>query len=92
MVDVQQLRATVAADEDEVGTSWADAPAVAASTVGMTNTSGRKVLACVVGGTVTVIKINDVTTGATAGPILLRPGAVLKITYSGAPTINWLYA
>lgn len=75
-----------------VGT-WTGAPALAASTVDMVNTSAWPVEVGISSGTVTVIKKNTVTiTGATSGRFYLRPGGKISITYSVAPTLQWLYA
>ena len=74
--------------------AWAGAPAVAATTVGMANTSGYPVVAYVIanGATITVIKVNGVTTGVITGPIRLGPGDVLANTFSGGtPAIAWIY-
>lgn len=78
--------------------AWADAPSLAASTVDMVNTSGRDVNVFIVGaGTVSVVKIDGVTTGlvsttAPVGWVRLRRGGVLNLTYSVAPTLHWIYA
>ncbi len=90
MVDVQQLRVTEAA-ADSLDVQWAGAPALAASTVDMKNTSGAPVTVYVSGGTVTVIKVGGVTTGLTSGSFRLRRNALLNITYSVAPTLKWLF-
>jgi hypothetical protein len=59
----------------------------------MTNTSGWTVEVGISSGTVTVVKKNGVTlTAITSGRITLRPGATLNITYSVAPTLQWVYA
>jgi hypothetical protein len=92
VVDVAQLRTTQAAANDLAPDgAWSGAPSLAASTVAMTNTSGYNVNVYVSAGTVTVIKVDDVTTGLTAGSFRLRPGSALKITYSGAPTLAWIF-
>lgn len=92
-MDVQQFLVTEAAVDDEAPDgAWAGAPALAASTVDMVNTSGRRVVVYVSAGTVTVIKVDGVTTGLTAGSFPLRRGSTLNITYSVAPTLHWVYA
>ena len=93
MVDVQQLRATQAASNaEQAGGAWADAPDLAASTVAMTNTSGLPVNVYISAGTVTVVKVDDATTGLTTpATVPLRPGSALKITYSVAPTLAWIF-
>jgi hypothetical protein len=94
MVDVAQLRTTQAAENlTRPNGTWSGAPALAASTVDMKNTSGYDVEVGVSGGTVTVIKKNGVTlTATTAGRFRLRPNATINITYSVAPTMQWIYA
>lgn len=99
MVDVQQLLATQAAADDEAPDgAWAGAPSLAASTVDMVNTSGRRLQVFIAGsGTITVVKVDGVTTGlvsttAFCGMVILKPGSVLNITYSVAPTLHWIYA
>ena len=99
MVDVQQLRATAAASEAAYDDgAWAGAPSLASSTVDMVNTSGRRLQVYIAGaGTITVVKVDGVTTGLTSttaycGMVILRPGSTLNITYSVAPTLHWIYA
>ena len=80
--------------------TWSGAPALAASTVSMTNTTAWPVEVYITGGTWTVLKKNGVTiTGATSANVgtvpfklTLRPGATWAVTYSVAPTAQWLYA
>ena len=94
-MDVQQLNVTlVAAAEANPTGVWAGAPALAASTVAMTNTSGFDVIVGISAGTVTVVKKNGVTLTAITTPaqVHLRPGHTLAITYSVAPTLQWVYA
>jgi hypothetical protein len=92
-MDVQQFLVTKAAvDAEAPQGAWADAPDLAASTVAMVNDSGYDVAVYVSSGTVTVIKVDDVTTGLTSGSFVLRSGSALKITYSVAPTLAWVYA
>ena len=91
MVDVDQLRTTQRVANSGVPTGdWSGKPAVPASTVAETNTADETMWVEVAGGTVTVVKVNDVTIGArTSGMFLLRPGDTIKITYSVAPTWQW---
>jgi hypothetical protein len=94
-MDVQQWNTTQAAADEENPTGlWASAPSLAATTVKMTNTSGFPVrVYCTGGASVTVIKVNDVTTGAIAGSFYLRRGDNIALTYtSTAPTVKWFYA
>lgn len=93
-MDVQQYNATMeAVDADNPVGVWADAPALAASTVAMTNTSGYPVVVGISAGTVTVVKKNDVTLTAVTTPAQVRLGRghTIAITYSVAPTLQWMY-
>lgn len=91
-MDVTQYNTLVAAaDELRPSGAWSGAPTLAATTVPMTNSSGRAVSVDVIGGTVTVIKVDGVTTGFTAGTFRLRHGQTIAITYSVAPTLTWYY-
>lgn len=72
-------------------------PAVPASTVAATNTTGYRATVYVKAGTLTVVTINGVSinqtaTAGTAFPIphLLDPGGTIAITYSVAPTWVWV--
>lgn len=97
MVDVQQLRVTQAAVDAAYpppSGAWADAPDVADTDEDMTNDSGYRVTAYVIanGATITAIKVNGVTTGRTAGAIILKNGDTLTLTYTVAtPAIAWIY-
>lgn len=73
--------------------AWAGAPALAATTVAMVNSSGYPVNVYVFSSTVTVMKINGVTTGLTnEGTLRLGPGDTCALTYaSGTPTLAWIY-
>jgi hypothetical protein len=87
MVDVAQLRTTMAAnDELKPDGDWADKPAIPASTVAATNDSPHLMWVEVVGGTVTVVAVDGTTTGRTSGAFFLRPGSSIAITYSVVPT------
>lgn len=91
-MDVQQYNATKAAvDAENPNGAWADAPALAASTVDNVNTSGYELTVYVSSGTVTVIKVDGATTGLTSGSFRLRNGGALNITYSVAPTLHWIF-
>lgn len=66
-------------------------PAVPATTVAYTNTLGVACSVYVIGGTVTVIAINGTTTGLTSGHVgIVKPGETITLTYSVAPTWNWV--
>jgi hypothetical protein len=58
----------------------------------MTNTSGFPVVVGISSGTVTVVAVDGVTlTAITSGRVRLRRDSTLAITYSVAPTLQWLY-
>lgn len=87
MVDVQQFETTrLAADGVKPTGDWASKPAIPASTVAATNTSDHLMWVEVVGGTVTVVAVDGVTTGRVVGAFFLRPGSTIAITYSVVPT------
>lgn len=90
-MDVQQLRATQAAMEANVPTGdYASKPAVPATTVPVKNESGRTMWVEITGGTVTAVKVDNVTIGSrTSGMFLVRPGSSISITHSAAPTWQW---
>lgn len=92
-MDVQEYNVTmVVVDQENPSGVWNGAPALAASGVVMTNTSGYPVAVGVSGGTVTAISINGVPiTALTSGRFRLRRGGTIAITYSVAPTMQWLY-
>lgn len=90
MVDVDQLRTTMAADEAGKPTGdWASKPAIPASTIAATNTSGDLMWVEVIAGTVTVVAVDGVTVGRVVGAFLVRPGSTIALTYSVAPTWKW---
>jgi hypothetical protein len=98
MTDAKQLLTLQRVNSDAVPALWVDAPALAASTVDMENTSKSSKLVRVSGGTFTVVKVGPKGTTlvtlanlvtATPGDVLVRPGHVLNITYSVAPTVQW---
>ena len=91
MVDVSQLKTTQAAANAGVALGdWSGKPAIPASTVAVTNDSDDTMWVEVTAGTVTVVKVDDVTIGArTSGMFLVRPGSSIELTYSVAPTWQW---
>jgi hypothetical protein len=93
-MDVAQFNTLYAAVADESPTGlWAGAPALAASTVAMTNTSGHDIDVNITGGTVTAVKKNGVTLASATGvTIRVRPGHTWSVTYSVAPTQQVSYA
>ena len=75
---------------------WSGAPALAASTVAMTNNSGQPVAVTVTGGTVTVIAVGATTqsvngTNLTSGTFVVPAGSTITLTYSVAPTVTWKF-
>jgi len=90
MVDVDQLKTTLAAAELEkpVG-DWSSKPAIPATTVEATNDSDYVMWVEVVGGTVTVVTVDGVSVGRVVGAFFLRPGSTIALTYSVAPTWKW---
>lgn len=66
-------------------------PAMPASTAVVTNTSGALVRVFINSGTVTLIAINGSPSGFTTGAMLLLwPGETISITYTEAPSWNWI--
>lgn len=66
------------------------APAIPASTVQTVNNTGLPVAVTVTGGTVTVISVSGVTSGLTAGTVIVPAGGNIAITYSVVPT-SWTW-
>lgn len=91
MVDVQQLKATQAAANAEKVKGTVAGPALPASTVPGTNTTGKDLICRISAGTVTVVAVDGVTLGGvTTGEwIFVRAGSTFAITYSVAPTLQW---
>jgi hypothetical protein len=90
-MDNEQLKALEAVNEEAVPTGdWSGKPAVPATTVAATNTSARGMFVEVTGGTVTAVKVDNVTVGArVSGSFYVRPGSTIALTYSAAPTWQW---
>lgn len=67
-------------------------PAVPASTVVVTNTTGHVVNAFIKGGTITVITLNGVANATTASNqcVRIQPGGTIAVTYSVAFTWTWV--
>jgi hypothetical protein len=65
------------------------APAVPATTVAYTNTTGFDVTVIVAGGTVTAIAIGGTATGLTTGLLRVPANQTITLTYSVAPTWKW---
>lgn len=90
-MDNVQLKTLMAVNEAAKPTGdWSAKPAVPASTVAATNTEADTMWVEVTGGTVTVVKVDNVTIGSrVAGLFLVRPGSTIALTYSVAPTWQW---
>jgi hypothetical protein len=76
--------------------TWSGAPALAATGVAMTNSSGQAVAVTVTGGTVTAIAVGATTqsvngTNVTSGTFVVPAGSTITITYSVAPAVTWKF-
>lgn len=73
---------------------WTAKPALAATTVPVTNNSGHKMNVEITGGTVTAVKVDGVTIGArVSGSFPVRNGSTIAWVGSVAPTSwQWFYA
>jgi hypothetical protein len=65
-------------------------PTIPASTVALTNPYLTDCVVYIAGGTVTVIKVNGVTTGLTSGTFIVEATQSIAITYSVVPT-SWAW-
>ena len=65
-------------------------PAIPATGVAVTNSTGVDVMVYIAGGTVTEIAIGATATGLTAGGVYLAAGQTITLTYSVAPTWVWM--
>jgi hypothetical protein len=66
------------------------APSVPATTVAHTNTFWRDCAVTVSGGTVTGIAVDGQSTGITSGTVIVPTGKSITLTYSSAPSWNWV--
>jgi hypothetical protein len=91
MTDNQQLSKLAARNNRDITDGlWSGTPAVPATTVVATNTSGKTVWVEVTGGTVTAVKVDGVTIGTrVAGLFLVRPDSTIAWVGSAAPTWQW---
>lgn len=71
-------------------TGTTNTPAVPATTVNQINTNAWPVLVTITGGTLTSVKVNNVQVGTAAGTYVVPAGQPISITYSSAPTWNWV--
>lgn len=65
-------------------------PAVPASTTALVNPLWRDAAVTVSGGTVTVIAVDGTATGITSGTVIVPSGKTITLTYSAAPSWNWV--
>ena len=73
------------------GAALIASPAVPASTVPVTNNFGIPARIFVNGGAVSLLSINGVASGFTTGSsLILYPGESVALTYSSAPSWNWI--
>lgn len=96
MTDVAQFRTLEAVDDSlkPLG-DWISKPAVPATNVAVTNTSGHNMWVEVDanGATISAVKVDDVTIGArTSGAFRVRAGSTITLVYTVAtPTWQWFY-
>lgn len=73
------------------GSTVVATPTLPASGVAITNNFGVPVRVFINGGAVSLISINGVASGFTTGAMLtLEPGETLAVTYTTAPSWNWI--
>jgi hypothetical protein len=77
-------------NRQQVGALGASNPAVPASTVAYQNAFWRTAAVNITGGTVTVINVDGVATTLTSGTVIVPAGRNITLTYSVAPTWNWV--
>jgi hypothetical protein len=73
---------------DNTGTT--STPSVPASTVTQANTNGWAVFVTITGGTLSSVRVNGTQVGTTAGTYVVPSGQTISITYTVAPTWNWV--
>jgi len=66
------------------------APSVPATTVALTNPFWRDCAVTVSGGTVTAVAVDGTATGVTSGTVVVPSGKTITLTYSAAPSWNWV--
>lgn len=72
-----------------LGTPVINTPAVPATTVTATNTSGSVVAVTITGGTLSSVNVNGSQVGTVAGTYLVPVGGTIAITYTVAPGWAW---
>jgi hypothetical protein len=93
MDDVQLQTLNDVLESKRAKGDWAGKPAVPATTVTATNTSGQTMNVEITGGTVTAVKVDGVTVGGrTSGMFRVRNGSTIAWVGSAAPTWQWFYA
>lgn len=93
-MDDQQYRALQShMNKQKADGDWTGKPAVPATNVAATNTSGVPMFVEIAGGTVTSVKVDGVTVGArTSGMFYVRPDSTIAWVGSAAPTWQWFAA
>lgn len=85
-MDVGALRDSASAVVAAVPSMFTTAMTLAASAVPSVNPNPVPVQVTISGGTVTVIAVNGVVTGATSGTFTIPAAGSVAVTYSVAPT------
>ena len=65
-------------------------PAFPASNTPVTNPNGWAVFVTITGGTLTAVKVNGTQVGTTAGTYVVPAGQTISVTFTAAPTWNWV--
>lgn len=73
---------------DSTGTTTT--PGFPATNTNVVNSNAWPVFVTIIGGTLTSVKVNNVQVGTTAGTYVVPAGQPISITYSAAPTWNWV--
>ena len=71
-------------------TGHVTSPSVPATTVALTNPFWRDAMVNVTGGTVTAIAVDGTATGLTSGTFFVPTGKTITLTYTVAPSWNWV--
>ena len=72
-----------------LGAPAVTSPAVPATTVPVTNSTGTVVAVTITGGTLTSVVVNGTQAGTSAGTYLVPVGGTVSVTFSAAPTWTW---
>jgi Pectate lyase superfamily protein len=65
-------------------------PAMVSSGGSVTNSFGVAVRVFIYGGSVSLLRVNGVGAGFSSGVVTLQPGESISLTYSSAPSWNWI--